>query len=161
MLFINEKLNAQLTIRELDDEIYFDMYEIAKILEYARPTTAVSDFYARNRDKIVQYVTTVGEMVSVPEGVVYLFLLQSKAKRAQEFQMWVAFEVLPTVRRVGLKAIKQYAVPSALAKNYTIPREELLKLAPAEIVGAVDNVFCRVAIPCNTLSNLDFVRATI
>lgn len=137
MLFINEKLNAQLTVKELDDEIYFDMYEIAKILEYAQPVRAIDDFIRRNAVDFEKWVTNPIDAKNAKEGVINLFLLQSKAVRAKEFQMWVAFEVLPTVRSIGWKAIQQYKVSSALAKNYTIPREELLKLAPAEIVDEV------------------------
>jgi prophage antirepressor-like protein len=137
MLFINEKLNAQLTVKTKEEELYFDMYEIAKILEYARPTTAVQDFMRRNAEDLIDDATFVVDPNNAPEWVVNMFLMKSKAVRAKEFQMWVYKEVLPTVRKMGWKAIQQYRVSAALANNYTIPKEELLRLAPEEIVDEV------------------------
>lgn len=137
MLFINEKLNAQLTVKTVEDELYFDMYEIAKILGYADHRKAVQDFMRRNIEDLEGAASCAAALENAPEWVVNMFLMKSNAIRAKEFQMWVYKEVLPTIRKVGWKAIKRYEVSSALAKNYTIPREELLKLAPAEIVDEV------------------------
>lgn len=141
MLFINEKLNAQLTVKQENEELYFDLYEVAKILEYAKPARAVDDFVERNAETIAglkgRGCPLILSMDNVPEGLLNLFLMQSKSARAKDFQVWVCFDVLPTVRKMGWKAIQQYRVSSALAKNYTVSREELLKLAPAEIVDEV------------------------
>lgn len=128
MHFINEKLNTELTVATQKEELYFDLKQIAKGLGYARPDKAVYDFKRRNEGLLENGVTnTIGNNLAV-EWVMYLFIMESNTQRAKDFLVWVSKEVLPTVGKVGLQAIKELEVLQFLAKcprDQEISREDL------------------------------------
>lgn len=58
----------------------------------------------------------------------YLYTLRSRSSNAEIFQEWVAQEVLPTVRKVGIQAVKELEVLQYIAqqpRNSGLTREEL------------------------------------
>lgn len=138
MLFINENLKTKLTVKE-DDQggLLFDLFEVASNLGYDRPTTAIQDFIRRNRDLLPDDATHVADNNYYVEGVVHLFLLKSNMPRAREYQKWVAFEVLPAIRKVGLLAVKELALLHAIRKGEVKNKEDALKIAPQECFDSI------------------------
>jgi prophage antirepressor-like protein len=135
MIFINDKLNTNLTVIE-DEEggLFFDLYEVAKGLGYARPNKAVLDFVERNRLDLESVLTKDFDGSQAIEGLLHLFLIQSNTAKAKAYQLWVAFEVLPSVRRVGLKAIKQMEIIQQIKSSPNLTLEELESLASKELI---------------------------
>lgn len=109
MLFINENLKTKLTVKE-DDQggLLFDLYEVASNLGYDRPDRAIWNFIERNGDLLPDGASWDTGNKYYVEGVVHLFLLKSSMPRAREYQKWVAFEVLPTIRKVGHQRARAY-----------------------------------------------------
>lgn len=124
MLFINDKLNAQLNVVEQNDELFFNLYEVASNLGYAKPDRAIRTFLANNSEIKIEDPGVL-EGLLVEEWVLYLFLMESKALRAKEFKLWVAKEVLPAVRQVGIRAVKQLAIAKRIKECPKITKVEL------------------------------------
>lgn len=138
MEFINQELNTKLTV--IEDEgggLLFDLNEVARNLGYSDANQAIYDFIKRNGDLLPEAATCSIDNKYYVEGVVQLFLLKSSMPRAREYQKWVAFEVLPAVRRVGLNAVKELALLHAINKREVKNLEQALKMAPKEIVDLV------------------------
>lgn len=138
MLFINENLKTKLTVKE-DDQggLLFDLHEVASNLGYDRPATAIQDFFRRNGDLLPDYATCAADNKYYVEGVIHLFLLKSTMPRAREYQKWVAFEVLPTIRKVGLKAVKELELTRALHTREITTKDQALELYEEEVVESV------------------------
>jgi hypothetical protein len=125
MHFINEKLNTELQVIEKNNELYFDMEEVAKGLGVRNPRDSVRHFlnkYPRVKTRAI----LGGGRTYFNEGDVYLYTLRSRSEKAEEFQEWVAQEVLPTIRRVGLQAVKELEVLQFIAQSREVPLVEEL-----------------------------------
>lgn len=138
MLFINENLKTKLTVKE-DDQggLLFDLHEVASNLGYDRPATAIQDFLRRNGDLLPDDASCVVDNKYCVEGAVHLFLLKSSMPRAREYQKWVAFEVLPTIRKVGLKAVKELELTRALHTREITTKDQALERYDADVVESV------------------------
>ena len=127
MHFINKNLNTEITIVEENDQLLFDMEEVAKGLGIKSPKDSLRLYMDRN-PKVKTRRIVVGGRTYFNEGDMYLYTLRSKSEKAEEFQEWVAQEVLPTVRKVGLQAIKELEVLQFIAqqpRNSGLTREGL------------------------------------
>lgn len=138
MLFINENLKTKLTVKE-DDQggLLFDLYEVASNLGYVQPKRAIKDFIESNGDLLPVGAAAPSDNNYYVEGVVHLFLLKSNMPRAREYQKWVAFEVLPAIRKVGLLAVKELALLHAIRKGEVRNKEDALKIAPQECFDSI------------------------
>ena len=138
MLFINENLKTKLTVKE-DDQggLLFDLHEVANNLGYVQPKRAIKDFIESNGDLLPVGAATPSDNKYYVEGVVHLFLLKSNMPRAREYQKWVAFEVLPAIRKVGLLAVKELALLHAIRKGEVKNKEDALKIAPQECLDSI------------------------
>lgn len=122
---------------EQGGSVHYNLYEIARVLGYAQPRTAVRNF--TERSKVFQRFPPNwrADLEKASEQVLFAFLIYSDAPRAVDFQFYICNIVLPLVRQVGVKAIQEIAVMKALRANYNIGVEELYALAPEEVVNAV------------------------
>lgn len=138
MKFINDKIGTKLTVVEggLEGAVYFDLHEVAEGLGYDRPGRALERFLERHSGEDLHGPGDHGAHL-YPEWVLYLFLMESQAKRAVEFKKWVAQEVLPTIRKAGLKAVKELELTRALHTREITTKAQALERYDAEVVESV------------------------
>lgn len=87
----------------IDDEPYWVGKDVAKVLGYAEPRSAVSK-RVDEEDKGVAKIATpsgVQEMTVINESGLYSLILSSKLPSAKRFKRWVTSEVLPALRKTG------------------------------------------------------------
>ena len=93
----------------IDDEPYFVGKDVAKILGYAEPRSAVSKKVDDEDRGVAKIATPSGtqEMTVINESGVYSLVFGSKLPSAKKFKRWVTSEVLPTLRRTGSYRLPQ------------------------------------------------------
>lgn len=109
--FTNE-IFGNVTVLDINNELWFVGHEIAGILGYARPADAIYDHVFPD-DKMVinNQFFNIGEtpILKIPnkgltiinESGLYSLIFSSKLPAAIEFKHWVTSQVLPTMRKVG------------------------------------------------------------
>ena len=60
----------------------------------------------------------------IPENIFYLLAMKADNESAEKFQMWIANEVIPTIRKTGTYSVKQLAEPSPERKSQIKARKE-------------------------------------
>ena len=106
-----------ISLYEINNEFYFDLEDLATKLGYSRPKTAVNDFLRRNADLHIECAPCVDGRKLYAEQVIYFFLMRSDTPNAREWQLYICSEILPLVRKTGVKAIKELHAMQTLAKN--------------------------------------------
>jgi|TARA_Y100000310_G_C20622804_1_gene784266 prophage antirepressor-like protein len=114
-------LEKGISLYKINNKFYFDLEDMAKKLGYARPKVAVNDFLKRNADFQSRVVTHDDGRKLYDESTIYFFLGVSVQPNAREWLKYICIEVLPLVRKVGLKAIKELHAMQTLAKNKLSP----------------------------------------
>ena len=102
MLFENKEFGEIRTLT-IDGEPYFVGKDVAEILGYAEPRSAVSK-KVDDEDRGVAKMETpsgVQEMTIINESGFYSLVLSSKLPTAKKFKRWVTSEVLPSIRKTG------------------------------------------------------------
>lgn len=110
---------------------YFIAKDVAECLGYERPSDAVAQHCKRRKslkslgyggmevsDLIAMFGTT--SILVIPESDVYRLIMRSNLESAEEFQDWVAEEVLPTIRKTG-----SYSFPPRVTETYPLPVIEI------------------------------------
>ena len=130
-IFKNESFGEVRTII-IDNEPWFVGKDVASILGYAEPRSAISKKVDAEDKGVAKMETPSGEqeMTIINESGLYSLILSSKLPKAKEFKRWVTSEVLPAIRKTG---------------GYTVPKSpmELLELefqALREVENKVDVV---------------------
>ena len=103
--------NEEFRVRTIEDngEIWFVAKDIAEALEYSywQPNIVA---HVPEVWKGIKRINTPGgyqEMLCLTENGVYFFLGRSDKKKALPYQMWIAGEVVPSIRKHGM-----YATPA-------------------------------------------------
>lgn len=107
-IFQNPELGEIRTVT-IDGKPYFVGNDVARILEYARPSDAIS---SNCKGAVVHRILTPGGMQNmkvIPEGDMYRLIVkaatQSNSERvrnaAEKFETWIFDEVLPELRENG------------------------------------------------------------
>ncbi len=102
MLFENKEFGKIRTLM-IDGQPYFVGKDVAEILGYAEPRSAVSK-KVDDEDRGVAKMETpsgVQEMTIINESGLYSLILSSKLETAKKFKRWVTSEVLPSIRQTG------------------------------------------------------------
>ncbi|WP_019123777.1 phage antirepressor Ant [Brevibacillus massiliensis] len=100
---------GQVRIVELDGKPYAVGVDVARALEYAKPSQAVIDHCKGIRKLGIPSQGGVQETNIIPEGDIYRLVVkaadQSKSKvvkaKAERFESWIFDTVLPTIRKTG------------------------------------------------------------
>ena len=102
MLFENEEFGQVRTVM-IDGEPYFVGKDVAEILGYAEPRSAISKKVDDEDRGVAKMETPSGmqEMTIINESGLYSLILSSKLESAKKFKRWVTSEVLPTIRKQG------------------------------------------------------------
>ena len=99
-IFNNPQFGAIRTAGTADKPL-FCATDIARVLQYANPAKAIIDHC---KGVTVLETPTKGgiqPMKYISEGDMYRLIFKSSAPKADEFNTWVADEVLPTIRKTG------------------------------------------------------------
>ena len=102
MLFENKEFGKIRTLM-IDGQPYFVGKDVAEILRYAEPRSAVSK-KVDDEDRGVAKMETpsgVQEMTIINESGLYSLILSSKLETAKKFKRWVTSEILPSIRQTG------------------------------------------------------------
>lgn len=113
MQFIKQYDNLNVTILNVNDEIYFRGKEVATILGYANTTKAVFSQVEPEDKKTFEFLIEKGQVQILPtfyidkkamfinESGLYSLILRSNKENAKSFKKWVTSEVLPSIRKSG------------------------------------------------------------
>ena len=126
MLFENKEFGEIRTLM-IDGQPYFVGKDVAEILGYAEPRSAVSK-KVDDEDRGVAKMETpsgVQEMTIINESGLYSLILSSKLETAKKFKRWVTSEVLPSIRQTGnyISGTSQYSIED-------IVRETICQVVP-------------------------------
>ena len=135
---------GQVRMIEVEGKPYAVGVDVAKALEYAKPSQAVIDHCKGIRKLGIPSAGGVQETNVIPEGDIYRLIVkaadQSKnpviKEKAERFESWLFDEVLPSIRANGsyslTKQIPQ-TLPEALrAYADEVEKHEVLKLQTAQ-----------------------------
>ena len=122
-IFKNESFGEVRTII-IDNEPWFVGKDVASILGYAEPRSAISKKVDAEDKGVAKMETPSGEqeMTIINESGLYSLILSSKLPKAKEFKRWVTSEVLPSIRKNGGYIANQEIMTEEelLAKAYTV-----------------------------------------
>lgn len=123
-VFKNEEFGEIRTL-EIDGEPYFVGKDVASILGYKEPRSAVSKKVDEEDRGVSKIATPSGtqEMTVINESGLYSLILSSKLPTAKKFKRWVTSEVLPSIRKHGA-----YMTEETIEKAITNP-DFLIRLA--------------------------------
>ena len=101
-IFKNPEFGQVRTVM-IDGEPYFVGKDVAEILGYAEPRSAISKKVDDEDRGVAKMETPSGmqEMTIINESGLYSLILSSKLESAKKFKRWVTSEVLPTIRKQG------------------------------------------------------------
>ena len=88
---------------EIDGKPYFVGTDVAKALGYNNPRDAVSRHCKGVVKRDTPTSSGIQSMSYINEGDLYRLIMKSKLPSAEKFESWVMDEVLPTIRKNGLK----------------------------------------------------------
>lgn len=135
--FNNAEFGSVRTI-EMDGEPYFVGKDVAEILGYSEPRSAVSKKVDVEDRGVAKMETPSGiqEMTVINESGLYSLILSSKLPTAKKFKHWVTAEVLPTIRKTGSYSIARkpdsYMIEDPVARATRWIEEYQEKLALEE-----------------------------
>ena len=130
-IFKNEEF-GQVRTMLINNEPYFVGKDVASILGYKEPRSAVSKKVDEEDRGVSKIATPSGtqEMTVINESGLYSLILSSKLPSAKKFKRWVTSEVLPTIRKNG---------------TYAIANTKVDKLADMEVETKLNNSQTRKA----------------
>ena len=87
----------------IDNEPHFVGKDVAEVLGYSEPRSAVSKKVEKEDRGVAKIETPSGvqEMTVINESGLYSLVLSSKLPQAKSFKRWVTKEVLPAIRKTG------------------------------------------------------------
>ncbi len=113
ILFENKEFGEIRTLM-IDGQPYFVGKDVAEILGYAEPRSAVSKKVDDEDRGVAKMETSSGvqEMTIINESGLYSLILSSKLETAKKFKRWVTSEVLPSIRQTGnyISGTSQYSI---------------------------------------------------
>jgi prophage antirepressor-like protein len=118
----NNKLtfdNKEITIININNELWFKGNDIAKLLGYSDPNRALSQHIKKDKYKL-SYENMLKEggrsagslsyntknTIYINESGLYKLIFKSQLKIAEDFQEWIQDDVLPQIRKTGSYSIQ-------------------------------------------------------
>ena len=104
LIYNNNKINILL---DIDNNIWFKFLNISNLLNYKNRKIALKDNVSKEnkrRLKEIKMLFKINEQpdtIYINENGLYNFLINSRMKKAKEFQLWIITEVLPNIRKYG------------------------------------------------------------
>jgi len=115
----------------IDNEVYFVGVDVAKALEYIKPSQAVIDHCKGIRKLGIPSQGGIQDTNVISEGDIYRLIIkaadQSKSMRVKEkaehFEKWIFDEVLPSIRKTG-----SYQKPLSAIEQLQLTQKALLEV---------------------------------
>ena len=126
---------GNIRVLQLDGNPWFVGVDVAKILEYKKPSDAVRYNVDEEDTKIFGVPSNGGvqQTIIVNESGLYSLILGSKKPDAKRFKHWITSDVLPSIRKHGLYAADELLNnPDLLIQVATQLKEERQKRQEAE-----------------------------
>lgn len=116
-IFQNEEFGQIRTVT-IDGEPWFVGKDVAEVLGYSEPRSAVSKKVDVDDRGVAKMETPSGiqEMTVINESGLYSLVLSSKLPSAKKFKRWVTSEVIPTIRKHGA-----YMTPETIERTLSDP----------------------------------------
>ena len=99
-IFKNEEFGEIRTVT-VNSEPWFVGKDIAEVLGYAEPRSAVSKKVEECDRGVAEMETPKQNMTIINESGLYALIFGSKLESAKRFKHWVTSEILPTIRKTG------------------------------------------------------------
>lgn len=93
-----------LTIVSVNDELFFNANEVARVLEFSNPHQAIASHVEVDDLQKMEVIDSLGRKQLanfVNESGLYSLIFGSKKPSSKDFKKWVTSEVLPTLRKTG------------------------------------------------------------
>ena len=129
-IFENPEFGEMRSIR-IDGEAWLAGKDVANILGYADPSSAVSK-HVDDEDKTTLPIRQDGSnyqtnMTFINESGVYALVFSSKLPTAKKFKRWVTSEVLPSIRKHGAYMTEQTVEKALTSPDFLIQLATNLK----------------------------------
>lgn len=114
----------------IDDEPYFVGKDVATVLGYAEPRSAVSKKVDDEDRGVAKIATPSGtqEMTVINESGVYSLIFGSRLPDAKKFKHWVTTDVLPTIRKHGAYMTEEVLEKALMNPDFLIQLATELKI---------------------------------
>lgn len=109
------------SLYEINNEFYFDLEDLAGKMGLSQPKRSIQDFIVKRKVNTEKWEILPSGRKLCTESDLYRFLMYTNAPKAIEWQDYICDEVLPLVRSVGIKAIKELHAMQTLAQNKLSP----------------------------------------
>ena len=96
----NYNNSAEIRTVMIDNEPWFVLVDVCKVLELSNPTVVASRLEPDERSKF--NLGRQGETTVINESGLYSVILRSDKPQAKPFRKWVTAEVLPSIRKLIL-----------------------------------------------------------
>lgn len=101
--------NTQVRVIERDGEPWFVAKDVAEVLGYSRPADAVTQHCRGSvKHRLIDSLGRMQNTTIIPERDVYRLIMRSKLPSAERFEEWVVGEVLPAIRKTGVRRYAGY-----------------------------------------------------
>ena len=120
-IFTNEQFGS-VRIVGIDGEGWLVGKDVAEILGYVNSRDALAKHVDEEDKRVSQIATPSGtqSMTVINESGLYSLILSSKLPKAKEFKHWVTAEVLPTIRKYGVYATKDFALKAIADPKFAV-----------------------------------------
>ena len=119
----NYNNSAEIRTVMIDNEPWFVLVDVCKVLELSNPTVVASRLEPDERSKF--NLGRQGETTVINESGLYSVILRSDKPQAKPFRKWVTAEVLPSIRKHGLYATEELLNnPDFMIQALTALKEE-------------------------------------
>ena len=124
----NYNNSAEIRTVMIDNEPWFVLVDVCKVLELSNPTVVASRLEPDERSKF--NLGRQGETTVINESGLYSVILRSDKPQAKPFRKWVTAEVLPSIRKTG---------------TYTKPTAQNPEIAQTRAAAMMLNAKSRIA----------------
>ena len=99
-----------IVLKDSTNEIWFNAYNVCKILGYINPNDIIQKLVNKNHRKNLKnifpdyklYPNAQPNSIYLNESGLYTLLIRSKKSNAEKFFLWVVEDVLPSIRKSGI-----------------------------------------------------------
>ena len=127
-----------IVLKDSDNTVWFNAYNVCKILGYVAPKEIVKKLVNNKHKKYLKnifpdyklYPNAQPKSIYLNESGLYTLLIRSKKQNAEKFFMWVVEDVLPSIRKTGIYTANKAQMKKIDELNELIEQkdEELKKI---------------------------------
>lgn len=120
-----------IVLKNLNNEVWFDAYNVCKILGYTNSNDIIKKLVNKNHRKHLKeifpdyklYPNAQPNSIYLNESGLYTLLIRSKKPNAEKFFIWVVEDVLPSIRKSGIYTANKIQMKKIQELNKLIERK--------------------------------------